>query len=417
METRKPLGRRSFLQGSLAAAVAAWLTHPLGRLSAAATSGVAPARHLIVLWLHGGPSHIDSFDPKPGTRAGGVFGTIATSRKGLMFTNHVPRLAAAADRLSLIRSMTSREGSHGRAQSLMHTGYLPTPTVDHPTLAALVSQGLERVEDLPASVVLGEVVWGPGFLGPAHAPFVVQETGRGATQLEAPRGLGAQRIQGRLGLLDSFEGHFARTNSPQMSASFHDAMARAARMVTSPRRAAFDLSTESPALRKSYGSTSFGSRCLVARRLVQAGVRVVEVPLVGWDTHEDNFTRSARLLKTLDGGFAGLLDDLAAQGLAESTLVLCAGEFGRTPRINSKEGRDHHPRAFSAVLAGGGLKGGVVGATDREGDKVVLAPVTVADLFATVLKRMGLDPAHTFTVNERPIGRTDRGKPLALFLP
>ncbi|EYF05785.1 DUF1501 domain-containing protein [Chondromyces apiculatus] len=390
---------------------------------AAGTPGRAtptsPPRACIVLWLNGGPSHVDTFDPKPGAPGGGPFKAIKTSARGVRISEHLPQLAAQAHRMAIVRGMISKEGSHQRAQYLMHTGYAPNPTVDHPCLGGYVSHaaGLAAGE-LPSFVSLGGPSEGGGFLGVQHGPLLVPEPGAMPRHVSFPPNVDDTRFDRRKAALAALELDFvARTGDPKI----HDRGAvheRAVAMLRSPRLRAFDASEEPEAVRKAYGDTPFGRGCLTARRLLEAGVRYVEVVLDGWDTHDDNFGRVKKLMGTLDPAMATLLRELDARRLLDTTLVVCMGEFGRTPRVSARDGRDHHPQAWSAVLAGAGIRGGIAhGETDADGARVTKDPTSVPDLFATIATQIGLDPERTFgTPIGRPISITDSGKPVAALL-
>ena len=412
--TANQLSRRSLLQLLGAAAGTAAVAPLLGGRAEAAPG----PRSAIVLWMNGGPSHIDTWDPKPGSRTGGPFRAIRTRVPGLSVSEHLPRLAERADRLAVVRGMTSAEGNHARAQELVHTGHAPGGTVAHPALGAWASAELGGGGDLPAYVTVGGAGAGPGFLGVAHGPLIVPEAGQPPANLVVAPSASGARMDRRLAMLDAIEAeHAGRTGDARVAGrrAVHD---KAVRLMRSPRVAAFDVEPEPTAVRKAYGDTPFGRGCLVARRLVESGVRLVEVVLDGWDTHKDGFTRSAELMGALDPAMSALLDDLAARAMLERTLVVCIGEFGRTPRINGDEGRDHHPGAWSAVLAGGGVRGGVVhGATDDEGRRVVEDAVTVPDLFATITALMGIDPTKTVvSPRGRPVAIVEGGTPVAALM-
>ncbi|MBI2942652.1 MAG: DUF1501 domain-containing protein [Candidatus Wallbacteria bacterium] len=412
------IGRRGLLRLGLAGAVGALL--PRGLLSAA-VAGTAPARarSLIVLWLQGGPSHIDTFDPKPGAATGGPFKAISTSVPGLAFSEHLPRLAEQARHLAVIRSMTSSEGSHGRGSYYLHTGHVPTPTARHPGLGAIVSKEVgDPAFALPSFVSLGGPSVGGGFLGQDHSPFVVQsKPGKPVEFLSPPKDVDPARFDARMRLSAALDEAFARSGGVEDARAHQALFARARRMMESPLTKAFVTDEEPQAVRDAYGDTDFGQRCLVARRLVEAGVRCVEVTLTGWDTHEDNFTRSRELMGALDPAFAALVRELSERSLLASTLVLCLGEFGRGPDINPREGRDHHPKAFSVALAGGGIRpGAVLGATDPEGRAVAERPVSVPELFSTVATLMGIDTRKVYVAGDRPIPIVNKGKPIAELL-
>jgi uncharacterized protein (DUF1501 family) len=400
------MNRRTFLKSSLASLVGAWALR--GRVAGAAPE-VAPARACIVLWMNGGPSHVDTWDPKPSSR----FKPIETATPGLQICEHLPALAAMTDRLAILRGLSSREGNHDRAQHLLHTGYAPNPTVSYPSLGAWVVEELgDSAANLPGFVSINGPSVGAGFLGVQHAPFVVVNPDKPPANTALARDVDMVRFLRRRSALETLEESFARETGSSQVKSRDEVYAKAVRMMYSPRLRAFDLAEEPEAVRRAYGDSSFGRGCLMARRLVEAGVKFVEVVLDGWDTHADNFGRTEKLMATLDPAMATLLRELEARALLGSTLVVCVGEFGRTPKLNAREGRDHHPQAFSAVLAGAGVRGGVVhGATDGDGEKVVAGATRVPDLMATLATRLGLDPMKELrTPRGRPVTLTDGGQ-------
>jgi uncharacterized protein (DUF1501 family) len=411
------LHRRALLQAGVSSVFAALASRCLS--PGAAMAGTAPAPHAracILLWLNGGPSHIDTFDPKPGRPTAGPFKAIKTRIPGMSLSEHLPRLADRADKIALVRSISSKEGNHPRAQYYAHTGYAPTPTVAHPSLGGWTCARLGDPDaELPAFVSIGGPSFGAGFLGVENGPFVVQKAGASPTDTSLPPGVDRARFDRRRGALDAAEADFAQATGDAKIAGRRQVYAKAVRMMQTPKLDAFDVAGETEAVRSSYGDTDFGRGCLTARRLVERGSKFVEVFLDGWDTHQDNFGRTKALMGTLDPAFSALLDDLGSRRLLGSTLVVCMGEFGRTPHVNANDGRDHWPGAWSAALAGGGVRGGVVhGATDEDGAKVLGAPTRVPDLLATMAMLLGLDPALTETApSGRPISLTDDGVPIA----
>jgi len=411
------LPRRDFLQwtlqGALCAAFAPW---------GAARGAPAPApkaRACILLWMNGGPSQMDTWDLKPGAPGAGRFKPIATRVPGLSICEHLPLLAERAQHLAVLRGMTSSEGNHQRAHYFVHTGYAPNPTLQHPSLGAYVSQELGAANpELPNFISIKGASVGAGFLGVQNGPFIIQDPKRPPLNVTLPKMVDDTRFLRRRALLDALEGDFAaRTRDDKISAK-HKVRDQSIRLMQSPQLPAFDLSLEPATTLAAYGDSDFAKGCLLARRLVEAGVRFVEVVLDGWDTHVDNFGRTQALMATLDPALSALLDDLAARELLDSTLVLCMGEFGRTPALNGNEGRDHFPQAWSAVLAGGGIRGGqCLGATAPDGSRVVERPTKVQDVLATAATLVGMDPAKTFdTPVGRPISLTDGGKPIAELL-
>ncbi len=380
----------------------------------AANAAPAKARACIWLWLNGGPSHLDTFDPKPGTLTGGPFKAIQTRVNGMEISEHLPLLADQAMHFSLIRSMSTREGNHDRARYLVHSGYAPTPTVRHPSLGGWTSEELQHADlDLPAFVSVGGPSMDAGFLGPQHAPFIIRP-GKTPDNVEMPSMVNRERFDRRQRLLASLESQFAdRTGDPMVRArrSVYD---NAVKMMQSPHLTAFDLETETAEVRSKYGDHDFGRGCLMARRLVETGVPFVEVTLDGWDTHKDNFERTKKLMSMLDSGASSLFRELQERGLLDATLVVVAGEFGRTPNINANDGRDHYPKAWTVLVGGGGLRSGIVhGKTSPDGSQVIENPTDIPDLLATLASAMGMDPDKTIlTPVGRPISLTNHGKPI-----
>ncbi len=407
--------RRRFL--SLAAALGAGAFLPPADVRAAGPEAKRrPA--CILLWMNGGPSHLDTWDPKVGPVAGPTR-SIASRVPGVTLSEHLPRLAERADRLAIVRGMTSREGSHDRAQSLVHTGHVPNPSVDAPAFGAWVARERGRDEaSLPPYVALGGPTVGAGFLGRSYDPLVVARPGAPPDHLTPNALVGPARFARRERLLGALETDLARRTGQASVPARTAVHERAVRLATSADARLFDLSGEPASDKDRYGDSDFGRGCLVARRLVEAGVPFVEVVLDGWDTHKDNFARVASLCGALDPAMSALLDDLRARGLDRDVTVAWMGEFGRTPRISGDEGRDHHPAAWSAVLAGAGIRGGVVhGETDAEGARVVRDATSVADLHATIAAATGLDPALTrMTPEGRPFSITDGGRPIPALL-
>lgn len=415
----EPLGRRRFLSATLAGST--WLgplASHLARAAEADRSG-APARSVIVLWLAGGPSQLETFDPHPGSKIAGGTGRIATAVKDIFLAEGLERVAEQMASISLIRSMMSREGDHERGTYNLKTGFRPDPTVTHPSLGAVACRELPVEScEIPRHVSILHSQWPArgGYLGDAFDAFL---TGDPLGPVPDTRSyLTPARDRARVDHLGALDRTFGRGREKRVEATLHrETMRSALKMMTSEQLKAFDVSLEPLATRRMYGETPFGRGCLAARRLIEAGVRCVEVNLGGWDTHANNHQFVANNLKILDPAFAGLIRDLRERGLLERTLVLCMGEFGRTPSINPAGGRDHWPGGFSIALAGGGIRGGrVVGETDPDGRKEPASQVQVGGLFATIFTALGIDYQK---VNQTPIGRTVRfseGQPLEKLL-
>lgn len=409
--------RRALLGGAsglMAALFGQWIASPREALAAAAPT--ARAKACIVLWMNGGMSHLDTFDPKPGAATGGPFKAIKTKAKDVLLCEHMPGLAEQAHRLAVVRSMTSKEGNHDRARYLLHTGYAPNPTASHPSLGAWVSEELgDKASDLPRFVSVGGPSGGGGLLGVQHGPLVLAKAGQEPANIDALPAVDEARFDRRMAALASLERRFAGESGDPKVRSRADVYDQAVRLMRSPRRKAFSLADEPEAARKAYGDSDFGRGCLLARRLVESGVKFVEVTLDGWDTHQDNFNRVQKLLGRLDPAMSALVKDLEERNLLDTTLVALISDFGRTPRINGNDGRDHYPQAWSAVLAGGGVRGGIAyGSTNAEGTKAVEKPVSVPDLFATMATLLGMDPEESrMAPSGRPISITDGGAPIA----
>jgi len=409
--------------GATAAGMSGWL----GALAADAPR--KPLKSVVVLWLNGGPATIDLWDLKPGHANGGPFQEVSTSVPGLKISEHLPQLARHGENLSLIRSMATKEGDHDRATFLLRTGYTPVGAIQFPAMGAVVSKELgAESSDLPNFVSIAPARYatslGGGFLGPQHDPLMLGDAANPAEGLKVPdlpriAGVSDKSQAERLEILGKLEKKFAGGRSGQVVDSIQAATARAIRLMRPEAAAAFHLDDEPSQRRDAYGRGLFGQGVLLARRLVERGVPFVEVTLDGWDTHQNNFERVKELSQTLDAAFATLLADLKERGLLESTLVVCQGEFGRTPKINSNTGRDHWPQSWAVALAGGGIKTGqAVGKTNADGMAVEDRPVTVPDLIATVAKAVGIDPQKQNMSNVgRPIRVADPdAKPIAELL-
>jgi hypothetical protein len=390
------LDRRGFL--ALAAA-GSTLSGWLGRV--AAQSGDLPrSKACILLWMSGGPSHLDTFDLKPEApdRVRGEFQPIDTSVAGIQISEHFPRFARRMQHAALLRGMSTVESDHQLASYHVHTGYQKRAGgLSFPSLGSIVAQELgQRDFPLPNFVCIGR---GPrqatrsGFLGPDHQPLDVTEPARGVDFIE-PR-TGRTEFERQHDLLRRFESSFQERYSAEAGRAHSAAVERAVRLMTAEQKHAFDLSEEPDADRDRYGPGSFGQGCLMARRLVEAGIPFVEVMMgdgVAWDTHRDNFPRTRALSAEADAGLAALVDDLEQRGRLESTLVAWMGEFGRSPQITSGGGRNHWARAWSSVMIGGGIRGGqVVGRTDRDAAEVLDRPVSVTDFLGTVCTILGID--------------------------
>ncbi|SFI06057.1 DUF1501 domain-containing protein [Planctomicrobium piriforme] len=437
MSSSIKLSRRDLMRllaaGYSATSLSGWL--PL--LARAHAAEIEKPRTCILLWMPGGPSQLDTFDPKPGHENGGEFAAIDTSVSGIQICEHLPQLARHMDQIALIRSMKTKEGDHSRATYHLRTGYRPGGPIQYPALGSLVANEYRELPgDLPHYVsilsdpFLNPAAYASGFLGPQFAPLQVGNS-RGnrnapASEYGAPLevrdialapGISLERNLERMQLLEFTDGQFAKDRTGLPTASHAAAYQQAYRMMQSPAMKAFRLEEEPATIRDAYGKNRFGQACLLARRLVEVGVPFIEVALngvdggqLGWDTHQQNFASVKGLCQVLDAGCAALLSDLKGRGLLETTTIIWMGEFGRTPIINGMGGRDHFPNAWSVFLAGGGIRGGqVYGSTTEAGTEIKDSPVAVNQLFATILSALGLDPKKQ--------NLSDVGRPIRLAEP
>ncbi len=405
------LDRRGFLRRITTATAGVAGLRWSDYLSARAGEMKKQGRACILLWMAGGPSQFETFDPKPGTETQGPTKAIATNVPGIRIAEHWTRTANVMKEFALIRSMTGREGNHGRATYLLHTSYPPSGGIVHPGFGSLVAQQLGEPDfDLPHFVTISGQSIGPSFLGVRYAPFVVTDPNSPPDNLTLP--VSQSRLGRRLGLMKELESPLAQTGAGPLVKDHQTLYDQTAQMVLSPRTRAFRLGEEPDRLRDVYGRSAFGQGCLMARRLIEAGVTFVEVQSSGWDTHGNELPTLKKLIPPVDQGTAALLSDMKARGLLDRTLVIWMGEFGRMPRINLTAGRDHYPQAWNVALAGAGVRGGqVIGATDKDGVEVVERPVSVPDLFCTFCKALGIDPRKENQSNVgRPLAIVETGK-------
>ena len=367
----------------------------------------------ILLWMGGGPSTIDLWDLKPGAPTGGPFKPINTNADGIQICEHLPLIAKNMDKLSIVRSMSTREADHTRGRYYMHTGYVPSPTVDYPSYGSVISHELaDQVPDLeiPPFVSVGGTSVGPGFLGMSHAPFVVDSNGN---IRDLNMGIDPTRLSQRLQMLASIEDKFIKESRGGSALDHNKVLDKTVKLMTSKQMEAFKVAKEPAETRERYGNTGFGRGCLMARRLVEAGVPFVEVDLGGWDNHAGIFaTLENQKLPELDKAMSALVEDLSDRGLLQDTAIIWMGEFGRTPNINGNGGRDHWARSWSVVVGGAGFKGGVVvGQTNEDGKEIITDPYTSQDLMASVLSSLDISLETTFTSkNGRPMKIANSGK-------
>jgi hypothetical protein len=423
------LHRRDFLQFGGAGLFGLSLAEFL-RLEAAVPREKGKEAHadsVILIWLSGGPATIDMWDLKPDAPEGirGEFRPIDTAVKGVQISEHLPQLAKTLDKVTLLRSVQHTLPVHGPGSVYMTTGNSPIGSLSYPSLGSLAARLLPTAADLPAYVTLGGkgAAAYAGYLGAAYNPFIVDglptgKTGKVAPASEVqmrgvilPTGFTLEQLEDREKLLSGFDrGLAALDGSSHLSDGLGTFHKKALAILSSERtRKALELSREQQSLRERYGMSGFGQGALMARRLVEAGVRFVTLGLGGWDTHQNNFTQlKTSLLPQLDQTLSALIEDLADRGTLDRTIVYCTGEFGRTPRINGNAGRDHWARSMSVLLAGGGFRRGWVhGSTDKQGMAALADPCTPDDVSATLFSCLGVDSHRELT--------TDTGRPIQLF--
>jgi uncharacterized protein (DUF1501 family) len=412
--------RRELLKLSAAGVLGVSVSGWLDVLAARAAEQKVKHKSCILLWMDGGPSHLDTFDPKPDApeHIRGEYQAIATAVPGIQIGERFPKLARLMEQVALLRGMSTDEADHGRARIYLHTGYKPgAGGVTYPVLGSIVSAELGQPDfPLPNFVVTGaplnkyEFLTNPGYLGPRHQPLSLNDPSKGLDNLQSPAA--TDDFNDRIQVLEQLEQGFARTYKADAAAAHRATLARAVQLMRSDKGKAFDLAQEPASAREVYGDNHFGRGCLLARRLVEAGVPFVEVYLSNWDSHERKVADSVKDLMTqVDLGMSALISDLKSRGLLDNTLLIWMGEFGRTPRVNNNGGRDHYSRAWSTLLAGGGLKGGqVVGKTDKDGAAVVERPIAAIDFQATVCQALGIDyTKKTLTPSGRPISLVEKG--------
>jgi uncharacterized protein (DUF1501 family) len=375
-------------------------------------------KSVIYLFMRGGMSHLDTLDPKPGARTQGPTQTIRTRADGVRLGHYFEKLAEQMDKAVIVRSMTSKQGAHPQAQYLLRTSYEQRGTIQHPSLGGFVNllAGKQNAT-LPGHVIIGGGSDMPsaGFLPPHFAALPIGDPDSGLQNARLPLGINDARFEQRMKALAAMNQSFQENHAQREVKAYSDLYAEAVRLMRSEDLAAFDIEVESAAMHAAYGADNpFGAGCLLARRLVEHGVRFIEIVSDGWDTHADNFDRLDDLTPSVDQGLAALLADLDGRGLLEETMVVLATEFGRTPDIDQDQGRNHFPKAFSCLLAGGGIHGGsTYGSTDDEGREVRDNPVTIQDFNATIAANLGL-PLSQVVVSPsgRPFTLADKGQPI-----
>jgi hypothetical protein len=383
----------------------------------------ATARHVIFLYMAGGMTHLDTFDPKPqNAEVMGETNAIATSADGIQIGHWLPETAKQMHNASLIRSLTSNQGAHQQANYLLHTSYQRRGTIKHPTLGSWVSRLSGKLnKTLPSQVRIngGSDVLGAGFLESKHGPLPLGNPSSGIQNSKAAEYLNENMYDGRLKTAQEFNKMFLGEYSQKQVRAYTDLYNDAVKLMSSRDLQAFDLTKETQETRDMYGDDNFGQGCLLARRLVETGVRFVEVQLGGWDMHNDVFGNMENKGAILDQGLSALLKDLERTGKLNDTMVVVASEFGRSPEVKAgRIGRDHHPTAFSAFLAGGGIKGGTVyGVSDERAHYVEEEGASVEDLNATIAHALGLklEEIH-YSPSGRPFKVAHDGKILTKIL-
>ncbi|MFN7560602.1 MAG: DUF1501 domain-containing protein [Prosthecobacter sp.] len=414
------LSRRHFIT----TAASTFLGVSASRVIAAPGLGTSPlkqaatARNVIYLYMTGGMSHLDTWDPKPENKdVMGLTKTINTNVDGIRLSENLPLMARQADKIAIIRGMNSTQGAHEQGQYYQRTSYTQRSSIKHPSMGAWLEKFQGRGNPtLPGSVMIGNDSRHPGagFFEAKFAPLMINDPEGGIAPVRTNSWFTEGRMLDRLQVAKQLDAKFAATYNVKNVRAYSDMYDDAIKMMKSEELKAFDLDAEDNKLREKYGRDRFGQGCLLARRLVEHGVRLVEVTFGSWDTDNANFTRVPELADELDAALSTLLQDLQSRGLLEETLVVLATEFGRTPEINANDGRDHHAPGFSCVLAGGGVRGGQVwGATDENGHKVVEGSVSVPDFNATIAYALGL-PMDTvlYSPSKRPFTVVDKGQPV-----
>ncbi len=410
--------RRQFMQHL--AGAAAW-TLPAASLAHSLQVHAKELRRqrkgAILVWLGGGASTLDMWDLKPGAATGGPFRPMASSGPAPI-CEHLPLIAQRMHQLSLVRSMSTREADHGRGRYYLHTGYPPDRTVQHPSYGSLVAHELALQQTdvdlkLPPFISIGGVSEGPGFLGMSYAPFVVSPTGQ-VSDLDLE--VDVQRFRQRVEALQAVEEGFIGQQRGPAAEDHAKILARALDLITTSQREAFQIEREPAAALQRYGDNNLGRSCLMARRLIEAGVPFVEVDYGGWDHHANIFASLQNdKLPALDRALSGLVEDLVQRGMWEHTAVICLGEFGRTPRINANGGRDHWARCWSVVVGGAGFTGGrVIGQTNADGTQIEGDSYSAEDLMASVCHALGIPLEKTFkTPSGRPMKIANGGQAIA----
>jgi len=397
----------------LAATGASILGMPVRHLLAnAGKDHVQKAEHVILFWNGGGMTHLDTWDPKPGRPTQGEFQPIKTSAPGVEISEIFPQVAKQMHHAAIVRSIAGTQGDHGRATYQLQTSYLPGPNLIHPGLGSVVAHEVPNMGDLPAYISISGFAPRAGYLGQKCEAYYVGNPGEKDPYLAFPEGIAEVRGNRRLEVLERFNTRFAGTKHDPRLSDTKTSIDDAVRLMRSPALEAFELAKVDQATIDRYGDNPFGRGALLAKRLVDKGVRFVQINRGGFDTHTGNFPAMRAHGEVMDPALASLVADLAADGMLEKTLVIMLSEFGRTPNVNANAGRDHHAAVFSCFMAGGGLRGGqVIGSSDKDGYEPHDRPVKVPDLHATVCHALGIDPAkEVMTPLQRAMKLVDGGE-------
>ena len=413
MSTRVPTGmsRRHFMKHMAgASALAGTSLSLMNTLAANADTLKKNNKAAILMWMGGGPSTMDIWDLKPGAPTGGPFRPIAT-KGDMQICEHMPKMAQVMDKVSLVRSMSTREADHGRGRYYMHTGYVPNPNVTHPSYGSVLAHELADPENpIPPFISVGGGSEGPGFLGMSYAPLVVGSNGQ-IRNLKA--GVDDDRMKQRMHMLAQIERGFIGQNRGETPKDHAKILDKTLALMTAEQMTAFNVNQEEDAVKERYGTDGFSRGLLMARRLVEAGVPFVEASYGGWDNHNGiHATLADTKLPLIDNAMSALIEDLDQRGRLKDTVVIWMGEFSRTPRINANAGRDHWARSWSVMVGGGSIQGGrAVGETSADGTSVVSEPYSAEDLMATVCQALGISLKTTFTSKQgRPMKIANGGK-------
>ena len=374
----------------------------------------ATAEHVILFWNGGGMSHIDTFDPKPGRDVQGDFDPIKTSVAGVQISEIFPQLAKQMKHVALVRSIAGQNGDHGRATYQLQTSYAQSANLQHPGIGSVVVSERKTLGDLPAYITIGGLAPKAGSLGQKCEAYFVGRPGEKDPYLEFPAGIGEVRGNKRLDILKRINDKQAGNLPKEETDGAQTALDDAVKLMRSPALEAFDVRKEKPEVLEKYGDSEFGRSALLARRLVEKGVRFVQINRGGFDVHANAFPAMRDHGDVMDPALAALIEDLAASGRLKKTMIVMLSEFGRTPKINMTMGRDHHPSVFSCLFAGGGVKGGqVIGSSDEDAMQPKDRPVKVSHLHASICHALGIDPdKEVMTQLQRPMKLVDKGKPV-----